>query len=383
VISAKRLDQCSRFTFHVSPPPNCESFVNKFHAPFLTRLAGRLNLPRMKNPCFFALKKLGIALLFLVLSFANLRADGTNAAASDLPPPDSSANEALRAYLQLQEQIHNTQLTIEQNRLQAQAAAIQETLALSNRLQAIEQSMLMQRANDLEEAQRTSHMLMGVLAIFASVGLAAILLMVYFQSRAVSRLADISTALAANRDFAFSSANALELSEHGALASHSVQQSNARLLGLVQTLEKRIAELEHTAAVPLQEAQTVSANNETQEPEPELTSLEKPAGFAKLLEQGQALLTSDRPEEAIACFDEILAVEPNHAEALVKKGTALEKMRQPQEALECYDRAIAADSSLTIAYLHKGGLCSRLEKYGEAMECYERALHTQEKKQAA
>ena len=64
------------------------------------------------------------------------------------------------------------------------------------------------------------------------------------------------------------------------------------------------------------------------------------------MEKGQSLLTSDRPEEALACFDEVLAVEPKNAEALVKKGTAFEKMRQPQEALEYYDRAIAADNSL-------------------------------------
>jgi tetratricopeptide (TPR) repeat protein len=341
----------------------------------------------MNNPCFFTPKKLGIFCLLLALSCGNVRAANTNDApsVSALPAPDSGSNEALRAYLQLQEQIHDTQLTIERNRLQAQAAAVQETVALSNRLQAIEQSMLLQRGNDLDEAQRTSHMLMGVLAIFATVGLAAVLLMVYFQSRAVSRLADISTAMATRRDFAFSSAGALELGEPDALTNHSVQQSNARLIGLVQHLEKRIAELEHTAAMPLRAPQASSSNHETQELEPEISSApeEKPAEFGKLLERGQALLTSDQPEEAMACFDEILAAEPNHAEALVKKGTALEKMRQPQEALECYDRAIAADGTLTIAYLHKGGLCSRLEKYGEAMECYERALHTQEKKQAA
>jgi tetratricopeptide (TPR) repeat protein len=341
----------------------------------------------MRNPRFFACKKLGIACLLFALSFGNLRAANTNTlTTNDLPPADSGSNEALRAYLQLQEQIHDTQLAIERNRLQAQAAAFQETVALSNRLQAIEQSMLYQRANDLDEAQRTSHMLMGVLAIFATVGFAAVVLMVFFQSRAVSRLADISTTLAARRELAFHSAGALDLGEHDALINDSVQQSNARLTGLVQHLERRIAELEHTTALPLKEPQRAPNSVETRhEPEAELKTVseEKPSQFGKLMEQGQAHLNGDRPEDAIACFDRILAVEPGNAEALVKKGSALEKMRQPQEALECYDRAIAADGTLTIAYLHKGGLCSRLEKYGEAMECYERALHTQEKKQAA
>jgi tetratricopeptide (TPR) repeat protein len=344
---------------------------------------------RMRNPRFFDPKKLGIFILFLAITLPNLRAQSVDASApaSALPAADSGSNEALRAYLQLQEQIHDTQLSIERNRLQAQAAAAQEAMALSNRLQAIEQSMTFQRSTDLEEAQRTNHMLLGVLGIFAAIGLGAVLLMVYFQSRAVSRLADISTALAASRQFALPAAGSLGFHEADALTNGSVEQSNSRLTTLVQHLERRIAELEQTAtALPLKEPQAPPSNGEPKtHPELALNSdrEDQSSPVLKLMERGQSLISSDRPEDAIACFDEILAMEPNNAEALVKKGTALEKMRQPQEALEYYDRAIAADGSLTIAYLHKGGLCSRLEKYGDAMECYERALHTQEKKQAA
>jgi tetratricopeptide (TPR) repeat protein len=259
-------------------------------------------------------------------------------------------------------------------------------------LQAIEQSLIAQHAGELETAQRTNHLLITIVGIFAAIGFVAALLTAYFQWRAVTRLADISAVLSASRGLTFPMAGALAVGEHEALTNGSVEQSNVRLMGLVQQLEKRIAELEHTAALPLQEpAPSTNGNgngaaHEPTEPHPELalgsTGDEKGARFARLLERGQVLL-SERPEEALTVFDEILATDPNHAEALVKKGTALEKMRQPQEALECYDRAIAADGSLTIAYLHKGGLCSRLEKYGEAMECYERALHTQEKKRAA
>jgi tetratricopeptide (TPR) repeat protein len=342
----------------------------------------------MRNPRFLSALKLGIVCVLFMLSFANIQA-ATNFLGETLPPPDSGSNEALRAYLQLQEQIRETQLTIERERLQAQASAIQQAMTLSNRLQAIEESLHVQRANDLEEAQRTSHMLMGVLAIFATVGFAAVLLMVYFQSRAVTRLADISTTLAGRRDVAFPAMPAIDLGERDALAAgdSSVEQSNARLLGLVHHLEKKIAELEQTANLPIKETQVVTSPviEVPSKPQPELhvAVQDKTAQFTKSLERGQSLLAADRPEDALACFEEVLAAEPNNAEALVKKGTALEKMRQPQEALECYDRAIAANNSLTIAYLHKGGLCSRLEKYGEAMECYERALHTQEKTQAA
>ena len=341
----------------------------------------------MSNPRFLSLKKLGIFYLFAALSFANLRAADNAASVIGAPPQENfGSNDALRAYLQLQEQLHDTQLAIERNRQEVQASAAQDAATLSNRLQAIEQSLLAQRAGESEIAQRTNRLLLTVVGIFAVVGFAAALFTAYFQWRAVSRLADISTALSVGRGLTFPTTSALGLAEHEALSNGSVEQSNSRLVGLIQHLEKRIAELEHTTALPLKESSpTPNGNGETQShPELALASAgdDKAAQIANLLQRGQTLL-GERPEEAIAAFDEILALDPNHTEALVKKGTALEKLRQPQEALECYDRAIAADGSLTIAYLHKGGLCSRLEKYGEAMECYERALHTQEKKRAA
>lgn len=343
----------------------------------------------MRIPRFLTPKKLGVCCLLLALPLLNLQAadSTTPLVASEPPQENSGSNDALRAYLQLQGELHDTQLAIERSRQEAQAAAAQDAAALSNRLQAIERSLLEQRASESQTAQSTNHLLLMIVGIFALVGFAAALLTAFFQWRAVSRLAEISTALSASRSLAFPTA-ALAVGEHEALGRGSVEQSNTRLIGLVQQLEKRIAELEHTAALPLKESATSTNGNghveEQSHPELALDAAvdDKSAQIAKLLERGQTLLI-EQPEEALAAFDEILAADPNNAEALVKKGTALEKMRQPQEALECYDRAIAADGSLTIAYLHKGGLCSRLEKYGEAMECYERALHTQEKKRAA
>jgi tetratricopeptide (TPR) repeat protein len=341
----------------------------------------------MSSPRFLDLKKLGVFCLFFALSFANVRAANGDLPATGAVPAETNpgSNESLRAYLQLQDQLHDTQMALERNRMEVQAASAQASMTLSNRLQAIEQSLLVQRASELDEAQRTNRLMLVVLGIFAVVGLAAALFTIYFQSRAVSRLADISTALSSSRGLGFPSAGAISLGDHEAMSNGAVEQSNSRLMNLVQHLEKRIAELEQTTTLPLKESTLPSNGNTPGHPELALdvAADEKPSQIVKLLEQGQSLLTGDRPEEAIAAFDEVLAIDPNHAEALVKKGTALEKLRQPQEALEYYDRAIAVDGSLTIAYLHKGGLCSRLEKYGEAMECYERALHTQEKKRAA
>jgi len=342
----------------------------------------------MSNPCFRNLEKLGVVCLLFALSFSRLKAADSDAAPAPATQPADGpgSNEVLRNYLQLQEQLHATQLAIERNRQEAQEAAAQDSVTLSNHLQAIEQALVVQRANELTDTQRTNNLLLVFIGLFAVSGFAAAVFTAYFQWRTVSRLAEISAALPTARGLpAPSGAAALGLGEHEVLSNGSVEQSNSRFIALIEHLEKRIAELEHTAVLPLEES-SPSGNGETQssaEIHANGNVEETATRIATLLEQGQSLLNSDRPEEAVACFDEVLESNPNHAEALVKKGTALEKMRQPQEALECYDRAINADSSMTIAYLHKGGLCNRLERYGEAMECYERALHTQEKKRAA
>ena len=93
----------------------------------------------------------------------------------------------------------------------------------------------------------------------------------------------------------------------------------------------------------------------------------------------QALLTSNRPDKALVCFEEALKLDPGNTDALVKKGAALEHLKRFEEAIECYDRAIAANRGMTVAYLHKGAVCNQLERFSEALECYEQALRTQQK----
>jgi tetratricopeptide (TPR) repeat protein len=343
----------------------------------------------MSHLRFLNLKCLSFFCLLFALSFLNLKAADSDAATAPAAQPGESAgsNESLRAYLQLQEQLHAAQLSIDRNRQESQAAAAQNSQTLSNQLQAmqqsLQQSLLAQRADELQDAQRTNHLLLVIVGLFAIIGFAAGLFTAYFQWRALSRLAEISTALPVARGLPGLASTAIGLGEP-ALSEGAAAQSNSRVTSLIEHLEKRIAELEHATMPPLKELPASGSGTfAAAQPVPDNSPTDKSAQIASLLEQGQSLLNADRTEEALVCFDHALELAPDHAEALVKKGAALEKMRQPQEALECYDRAINADSSMTIAYLHKGGLCNRLERYSEAMECYEQALHTQEKKRAA
>jgi tetratricopeptide (TPR) repeat protein len=317
----------------------------------------------------------------------------TNAVATAAMTDDAAAsNDTLRAYLQLQEQIHETQLAIKRAARESELAALQNAVALSNRLKAVEQTVDRQRTHELEIVRA----MMNIAGAFVVFGVFALLLTAYFQWRAVSRLSEIVAALPFSRGLGVAPAMAaLGVGDNQLL----LEQTNSRLLGALERLEKRILEIERGGGNHLTNGKAAGGADENKsdvkagaaESLPETSArssadstLSNHAGqVVMLLGKGHALLSQDQPEQAIACFDEALALDPNHAEILVKKGDALEKLRRSQEAIECYDRAIAVDGSMTIAHLHKGGLLNRLERFDEAMQCYEQALRTQEKKRAA
>lgn len=305
------------------------------------------------------------------------------------PPIASSTTnaEALRSFLLLQEQIHATQLSLERNRQETEAMAARNAELISDKLEAIEQTLAWQRQKDLEAVQSSNKLLLIVGGSLAGVGFLAMLITAYLQWRSVNRLAEFASLLPMSRP-ALSAGSPMESQ---LISTGSVADANARLFGALTELEKRIHELENTTRTPLTTKSVATENHVTAVEESSNGRASEPQsadanGVAQngnhtsaLLEKGQNLLNADKPGEALKIFEEILSNEPNHVEALVKKGVALESMRRNDEALQCYDQAIAADDSMTIAYLHKGGLCNRLERFNEALECYEAALRSQEK----
>jgi tetratricopeptide (TPR) repeat protein len=202
-------------------------------------------------------------------------------------------------------------------------------------------------------------------------GLLAMLVTAFFQWRTMGRMADIS---AMRGQLPAPMPQGLLPHDTTGFPGGTVQLSNQRLMSVIDRLEHRVFELEHTASKPLPAAPSPADG------EFAASGTEPDSGVARitlLLGKGQSLLNADKPEEALACYDEILRLDANHPEALVKKGAVLERLKQDDEALRCYDRAIAANGSLTIAYLYKGGVYNRLERYSEALECYEQALRVQ------
>jgi tetratricopeptide (TPR) repeat protein len=345
----------------------------------------------MRKAAFPTLILVGALCLWLPFSSPGVDSatNGMAGSAAGKPETNAGSGDSLRAYLQLQEQIHEAQLAIERNRQDTEDTTTRNSKALAERLVMIEQSLNAQRASELEAVQHANRTMLIVVSSFAALGCLAVLLTAYFQWRAVNRFTAVSSALAlGNSPASWRTMATLGGAGNSAGSIGRGDPFSTRLLGAIERLEKRIQELERVSRPALGEA--ASANNilDLQRPEETHASASGDSAAdsplpASLLARGQSLLSAAKPEEAIACFDEVLAADPRNSEALVKKGTALERLRRTQEALECYDRAIAADSSMTIAYLYKGGLYNRMERFTEALACYEQALHTQEKRRAS
>jgi tetratricopeptide (TPR) repeat protein len=314
----------------------------------------------MKLKFNLKLFSIGAALFLATRIFAadtNATPVATNEAAAIASPapgsPGVTRDEMANNYLQIQEQIHATQIAIEQNQEAALETSQSNALVLAQRLQSLEQTVAMQRASDTESARKTQQMTLFMAGTFGLIGLGVMLLMVYFQWRAFTQLAQISAqqnALTTNGD---------TIHQLAAPGRATVEASNAQLLDVVERLERRINELESGQRLL-----------------PEIT-ITKPGD---LLAEGQKYLDANLPLKALECFDKSLAAEPARADTMVKRAVALEKLGRDDEALAGYNRAIATDNTLVIAHLHKGGLLNRLRRYDEALNCYEQALVGQDKK---
>ena len=277
----------------------------------------------------------------------------------------------INSYLQIQEQLHDTQLAIERNRQQAEAAAKRNADDMAARIEALQQIIAAQRASEVETMQKMQQFMLILAGAFGTIGLLVVLLMAYLQWHTVSRLVELSSLRPP--EFAMGTSRI----SPSLVTSASVEQSNARLFNMVDQLEKRILELKQATRASLNETTSSAVHEPNGAPK---VSNDRDECVANLLAEGQSLLVANEPRKALECFDVALGLHPKHADALVKKGGALEKLGQLDEAIACYDRAIEVDGGMTIAYLHKGGLFNRLSRYDEALHCYEQALRTQEKK---
>jgi hypothetical protein len=155
-----------------------------------------------------------------------------------------SVEDMHRAYLQIQEEIQATQLALERGQQDAQAAIRRTLEDMVARFELLEQSLNTQRADEFKAMQKMNRLILAGAGAFVAVVFIALLFISYFQWRVANRLAELSSV----RPTLITMANSRALSEGGqAVSSQTVEQTNARLLGVVEQLQLRIFELEKVA----------------------------------------------------------------------------------------------------------------------------------------
>src|SRR5262249_4502928 len=122
-----------------------------------------------------------LAFLTTIVSAGIVRAAvaDTNATAAPAHVEAAQTEEILRSYLQLQEQLHATQLAIEQTQREAREAAAKSAEALDARLQILEHAVNSQRIQQLETMQSSNRVMVIVAGSFAAIGFVAMLVMAY------------------------------------------------------------------------------------------------------------------------------------------------------------------------------------------------------------
>jgi len=316
-------------------------------------------------------------------------------------PTNTASGPALT---NVQEELRLTQQALEQLRKDLDQSATRNAAAITASLSALEPTLvrLQNQQNDQMAAVRSSNNTVLIVAgVFAGVGFVALLCIVVVLVRALGRFSELAASAGAPRAMlpGGSAPPALAANDMAHLNATAVEQASTRFQHAIDQLQKRIFELEHTsqpgsdatkalAQAAVQPALNISPlpareQNGTGKPTEPTTPVEPAGRTGLLLGKGQALLNLDQADQALECFDEILAVDPNHTETLIRRGLALEKLQQWEKALESYDRAIALDNSLTVAFLYKGGVCNKLQRHREALESYEKALHTEKRSRAS
>ena len=329
-----------------------------------------------------------LSIAFLVLTAVSIPSRAQ--VAPETPPTNSPApeqlnqTELLKAYLQVREQLHTAQLAMVSSRVEAATEKL-ETLRKALEVERERQQAELQRAAALAErqqaeAERSNRATVWAAAAFGAAGLLAMLMIPFVQARAMKRMAHLVT----TQPLQTPTSSEL-LPAPAAAADQAVSGTTERLLTMVERMEKRIKELETTATPPPPAMVTSGGATPANtvrlasggELAPRTSAEDRAMWIAVLMNKAQTLLNSAKPQEAVACYNEILSYDPSHAQALVRKGAALEKLNRFEEALECYDLAIEADNRMTLAHLSKGGMCNRLGRHNEAIQSYERALQVE------
>jgi hypothetical protein len=93
-----------------------------------------------------------------------------------------------------------------------------------------------------------------------------------------------------------------------------------------------------------------------------------------LRNRGVTLHELKRFDEALASYEQALAVRPDYAEALSNRGTSLHELKRFKDALASYDHALGVLPNYAEALHNRGVTLHELKRFDEALASYEQAL---------
>lgn len=91
-------------------------------------------------------------------------------------------------------------------------------------------------------------------------------------------------------------------------------------------------------------------------------------------EAGNALQDLKRGDEAIARYDEAIRLDPGYAEAFNNRGIALKDAGRHDEALSSYDRALALRPGYAEAHSNRGNVLKEMARFEEALAWQDKAI---------
>jgi predicted O-linked N-acetylglucosamine transferase (SPINDLY family) len=89
---------------------------------------------------------------------------------------------------------------------------------------------------------------------------------------------------------------------------------------------------------------------------------------------GVALAALQRPDEALACYDDLIALKPDFVDAHLNRGNLLLRLRRLTEAIASFDNVIAIDPHHVNALYDRGYALQELGRFADAIACYDRVL---------
>jgi serine/threonine protein kinase/predicted TPR repeat methyltransferase len=86
-------------------------------------------------------------------------------------------------------------------------------------------------------------------------------------------------------------------------------------------------------------------------------------------EKGHALLSLGNPQEALACFDKVLEIDPRCAACWINKANALNVLHRPSDAIDCCNKALEMNPKYASAWSLKGDALFSVGWIEKSMAC--------------